>query len=461
MKTPFLKIALSISLIGLVSATTAATGSVAHQSPLSVAQPQVTLPNFATLVKEFADPVVSLDVIKKLETKPASGKKNGKSNTDEKASQNGGSGFIISADGYILTNAHVVVDADEIYVRLNNKKEYPARLVGEDKGSDVALLKIDAGTLPTVRIGHPENLNVGEWVMAIGAPLGLDNTVTTGIVSAKARFVENYFIPLIQTDTAINPGNSGGPLFNLNGEVIGINSRNASASIFGLGGNIGLSFAIPIDIAMQIAEKLKTSGKVSRGRLGLVLQDVNGRLADALGLPNADGQMIVGIQKDTPAAKSGLQAGDYVVGYNGTSLKGNLPYLGGMSTPGSTSVIDVLRQGKLLQFKVGVMEMGSPESAATPQTASPTLREEQIRGLTLKELSADELKKLGVAFALMVSQSQQVGVNSGTYLTSIGNQPFTSMDNALELLKTDKPVVGTFLQKFDDPDYVLSYARLR
>jgi serine protease Do len=255
-----------------------------------------------------------------------------------------GSGFVVSADGYILTNAHVVDSADEILVRLTDKRELKARVIGTDKRTDVALIKIEATGLPTVRLGDPGTLKVGEWVVAIGSPFGFDNSVTAGIVSAKGRSLpqENY-VPFIQTDAAVNPGNSGGPLFNLKGEVVGMNSQIYSRS----GGFMGISFAIPIDVAMEVQAQLRASGKVSRGRIGIVIQEVNKDLADSFGLNKAQGAAVNAVEKGGPAEKAGIEPGDVILKFDGKAIvnSSDLPRIVGSTRPGSRVMIQVWRKG--------------------------------------------------------------------------------------------------------------------
>lgn len=264
---------------------------------------------------------------------------------EEDSSNNFGSGFIISADGYILTNTHVLSGMSHIKVVLNDRREYPAVLVGSDTQSDVALLKIDAQNLPVVKIGNVKDLRVGEWVAAIGAPFGFDNSVTAGIVSAKGRSLPNEnYTPFIQTDVAINPGNSGGPLFNLKGQVVGINSQIYSQS----GGFMGISFAIPIDVAMNVAQQLRSSGKVERGRIGVVIQEVSYNLAKSFGLESANGALISQVLPDGPAAKVGLRPGDIVLSVNGEAVKSSsdLPVLVGMLPPGTSLTLGIWRDGR-------------------------------------------------------------------------------------------------------------------
>lgn len=271
---------------------------------------------------------------------------------------NFGSGFIISADGYILTNTHVLAGMNSIKVLLNDKREYRARLVGSDAQSDVALLKIEAQDLPVIKAGDPKELKVGEWVAAIGAPFGFDNSVTAGIVSAKGRSLPNEnYTPFIQTDVAINPGNSGGPLFNLKGQVVGINSQIYSRS----GGFMGISFAIPIDVAMNVAEQLKTTGKVQRGRLGVVIQEVSYDLAKSFGLERASGALVSKVIAGGPAAKAGLQVGDIVQRVNGEEVKNSsdLPVMVGIITPGKEVNLGIWRNGKSETIKVILDAVGN------------------------------------------------------------------------------------------------------
>ena len=255
-----------------------------------------------------------------------------------------GSGFIVSPDGYILTNAHVVESAEEILIRLTDKREFKARVIGADKRTDVALIKIEATALPAVRLGDPSVLKVGEWVIAIGSPFGFDNSVTAGIVSAKGRSLpqENY-VPFIQTDVAVNPGNSGGPLFNMKGEVVGINSQIYSRS----GGFMGISFAIPIDVAMDVQTQLRATGKVSRGRIGVVIQDLTKDLAESFGLSKTQGAVVNAVEKGGPAEKAGIEPGDVILKFDGKAItgSGDLPRMVGATRPGARVTVQVWRKG--------------------------------------------------------------------------------------------------------------------
>lgn len=302
---------------------------------------------------------------------------------------NFGSGFIISQDGYILTNAHVVNGMNIIKVLLNDKHEFQAKLIGADSQSDVALLKINASDLPQVQLGNPKDLKVGEWVAAIGAPFGFDNSVTAGIVSAKGRSLPNEnYTPFIQTDVAINPGNSGGPLFNLKGQVIGMNSQIYSRS----GGFMGISFAIPIDVAMNVADQLKKAGKVQRGRLGVVIQEMNYNLAKSFGLSNASGALITQVIPNGAADKAGLQMGDIVLSVNGEAVtnSSDLPVMVGLLPPGKQVILGIWRKGKKQEAKVVLDNMVSNSLTASTNN-NPVLPTEIERsanrniGINLRE----------------------------------------------------------------------------
>jgi serine protease Do len=321
-----------------------------------------------------------------------------------------GSGFIISSDGYLLTNAHVVDGADEVVVRLTDKREMKAKVIGSDKRTDIALLKIEAAGLPVVRLGDPAKLRVGEWVVAIGSPFGFDNTVTAGIVSAKGRSLpqENY-VPFIQTDVAINPGNSGGPLFNMKGEVVGINSQIYSRS----GGYQGIAFAIPIDVAMEVQSQLKSTGKVSRGRLGVMIQEVTKELADSFGLGKPHGALVASVEKDSPADKAGIEAGDVILSFNGKPVanSSDLPRMVGSTKPGSKASVQVWRGGAAKELALTVGEM--PEETSSSRTTrrgkladpSPANR----LGLVLAEPTAEQKRQLGIRQGLVVEEVREGG----------------------------------------------------
>ncbi len=316
-----------------------------------------------------------------------------------------GSGFIISADGFILTNAHVVDSADEINVRLTDKREFKAKVIGADKRTDVALIKIEATGLPVVRMGDPAKLRVGEWVVAIGSPFGFDNTVTAGIVSAKGRSLpQENFVPFIQTDVAINPGNSGGPLFNMRGEVVGINSQIYSRT----GGFMGLSFAIPIDVALDIQSQLRAKGRVSRGRIGVVIQEVTKDLADSFGLPKPIGALVNQVEKGSPADKAGVEALDIIVSFDGKQIasSSDLPRIVGSTRPGSKSTLQVLRKGVTKDLTLVVGELPEDRLASrgeTPSTPKPAEVAANRLGLVVSDLTAEQKRDLKMQSGLFVS----------------------------------------------------------
>jgi serine protease Do len=349
-----------------------------------------------------------------------------------------GSGFIISADGYILTNAHVVEAAEDINVKLNDKREFKAKVIGSDKRTDVAVIKIEASGLPAVKIGDPERLKVGEWVLAIGSPFGFESTVTAGIVSAKGRSLpqENY-VPFIQTDVAINPGNSGGPLFNLRGEVVGMNSQIYSRT----GGFMGLSFAIPIDVAMDITHQLRTTGRVSRGRIGVVIQEVTKELAESFGLPKAAGALVNSVEKGGPADKAGLEASDVILKFDGktVSSSSDLPRIVAQTRPGSKATMQIWRKGAAKDITITVGEMPEEKVAQRPGRRDSKSGNVVARlGLTVSELSAEQRKELGIGGGLLVEDVQgaaaKAGIRRGDILMALNNQDVKSVEQLTQLL---------------------------
>ncbi len=314
-----------------------------------------------------------------------------------------GSGFIISADGYILTNAHVVDSADEITVKLTDKREFKAKVIGADKRTDVALIKIEASGLPAVRMGDPVKLKVGEWVVAIGSPFGFESTVTAGIVSAKGRSLpQENFVPFIQTDVAINPGNSGGPLFNMRGEVVGVNSQIYSRT----GGFMGLSFAIPIDVALDIQKQLRDKGRVSRGRIGVVIQEVTKDLAQSFGLDRPRGALVNSVEKGSPADKAGIEATDIIVRFDGKSVdsSGDLPRIVGGTRPGVSAQVEVWRKGAARTLTLTVGELPEERVAARdPQRErKPAELAANRLGIVVSELSAEQKKDMRLGQGLVV-----------------------------------------------------------
>ena len=324
-----------------------------------------------------------------------------------------GSGFIISADGHILTNAHVVDGADEVLVKLTDKREFKAKVLGSDKRTDVALIKIDANNLPVARLGDSSKLKVGEWVVAIGSPFGFENTVTAGIVSAKGRsLAHENFVPFIQTDVAINPGNSGGPLFNMKGEVIGINSQIYSRS----GGSMGLSFAIPIDLAMDVQTQLKAKGKVSRGRLGIGIQEVSKELAESFNLGKPQGALVASVEKGSAADKAGIEVGDIILKFDGKSVaeSSDLPRMVGTTRPGTKTTVQVWRKGSSRELGVTVGEI--PDEDGSTRTASrggKSVEPPPNRlGLVLSVPTAEQKRALGIQHGLIVDEVKNSGARS-------------------------------------------------
>ena len=341
-----------------------------------------------------------------------------------------GSGFIISADGYILTNNHVVAGADEIVVRLSDRSELEAKLVGTDPRTDVALLKVEAKDLPTLTLGKSDDLKVGEWVLAIGSPFGFDHSATAGIVSAKGRSLPNEsYVPFIQTDVAINPGNSGGPLFNLDGDVVGINSQIYTRS----GGFMGLSFAIPIDVALDVANQLKASGKVTRGWLGVVIQEVNKDLAESFGLDKPAGALVAQVLPEGPAAKGGLQAGDVILSLNGQSIimSADLPHLVGALKSGDKAELAVVRAGKRTTLQLVIGALPEDEAAVAATDASGSAVSSNRLGVVVVELSAEQKKALDLNIGVLVKDVQDgpaalMGVRAGDVITHLNNQAIDS-----------------------------------
>ena len=345
-----------------------------------------------------------------------------------------GSGFIISSDGYVLTNAHVVDGADEVQVKLTDKREFKAKIIGADRRTDVALLKINATGLPVANIGDPNKLQVGEWVAAIGSPYGFDNSVTAGIVSAKGRSLPgDSFVSFIQTDAAVNPGNSGGPLFNLRGEVVGINSQIYSRT----GGYMGLSFAIPIDEAMNVVDQLKGTGKVSHGRLGVQIQEVTPELANSFGLKASQGALVSSVEKGSPADRGGMLPGDVILKFEGKNVPSanELPRMVGNTKPGSKVKLGVWRNNAMKDLTITLGEWKSDNISA--KTAPQTQKADKL-GLTLTELSAEDKQRLKVEHGLLVQNAtgaaENAGVQRGDVVLALGGEKVNSLDQFAKLV---------------------------
>ncbi|HQT80894.1 MAG: protease Do [Ferrovum sp. 37-45-19] len=373
-----------------------------------------------------------------------------------------GSGFIISPEGYILTNTHVVEGADEVLVTLNDKREFKAKVIGTDAKSDVAVLKINAKDLPSVKLGNSDNEKVGEWVIAIGSPFGFESTVTKGIISAKGRSLpDETLVPFIQTDVPINPGNSGGPLINMNGEVIGINSQIYSKT----GGFMGLSFAIPINVAQKVAMQLRSTGRVSRGWLGVVIQDVTKELADSFGLKEAKGALVSNVQKGSPAQLGGVKVSDIILKFNGLPIvtDADLPRAVSEAKAGSMATLTVWRQGKLvdLQFKLG--EMPSDHTLASNEPESPHANPHHAMnklGLSLANLSRQQKEQYGVTHGVAVEAvsglASDIGMQPGDIILSINNVAIKNtqeFDNTLSKIGSKK-VLALLIKRGDTSQFV-------
>ena len=392
------------------------------------------LPDFTPLVEKVAPAVVKINTVGKAVSQKEQSRMQGQApdifrdlfeqrRRPSQPSRTMGSGFVISADGYILTNHHVVDNADEIEVQFADRSQYSATVIGSDRLSDLALLKIEGDNLPTLEFADPDNLKVGAWVLAIGSPFGLDYSVTAGIVSAIGRSIPSAestsYVPFIQTDVAINPGNSGGPLFNLDGQVVGINSQIYSRS----GGSIGLSFAIPVSVANNVVKQLKNNGKVQRGWLGVGIQSVNKKLAEALDLPGPQGALVTAVVPDSPAEKSGIKPGDVIVSFDAQTIldSEDLPHIVGLMTPGEEVKVELFREGrrKKMLVEIGALDRGE-EDGESGNDGSDRL------GLLIEELSEDELRSLRLRGGVKVvrvsveSPSAIAGLIEGDVIVQLG-----------------------------------------
>jgi len=450
----------------------AATASVLPAAPVWAQQGR-TLPDFTDLVDQVGPSVVNIRTLEKV--KASSGgnvdeqmleffKRFGipvppnmpraprpdPSQPDEEQPRGVGSGFILTADGFVMTNAHVVEGADEVIVTLTDKREFKAKIIGSDKRSDVAVVKIEAAGLPAVKIADIGRLRVGEWVMAIGSPFGLENTVTAGIVSAKQRDTGDY-LPFIQTDVAINPGNSGGPLINMRGEVVGINSQIYSRS----GGFQGISFAIPIDEATRVAEQLRVSGKVTRGRIGVQIDQVTKDVAESIGLGKPQGALVRGVESGAPAEKAGIEAGDIITKFEGKTIDkaSDLPRLVGNIKPGTKATVTVFRRGasRDLVVTIAEVEADKPARPASAETSkAPAAGPAQALGLSVSNITdaqKNELKvKGGVKVDAVQGAAARAGLREGDVIVSIANMEVTSVASfEAALAKVDKSKGMTML----------------
>jgi serine protease Do len=448
-----------------------ALGVVTAFFPMQSAQAQVKgLPDFTELVDQVGPSVVNIRTVERsrgasgggapdeqmleffrrfgIPLPPNAPRQQRPDRGEEEIPRGVGSGFIVSVDGFVMTNAHVIEGADEVIVTLTDKREFKARIVGSDRRTDVAVVKIEATGLPSVKLGDASRVRVGEWVMAIGSPFGLENTVTAGIVSAKQRDTGDY-LPFIQTDVAINPGNSGGPLINMRGEVIGINSQIYSRS----GGFQGISFAIPIDEAVRVADQLRTSGRVTRGRIGVQIGEVNKEVAEAIGLGRPQGALVRGVEAGAPAQKAGIEAGDIILKFDGKAIEksSDLPRLVGNTKPGSRATVTVLRRGSQRELSVTVAEL-EPERATRrtqgQEQRPPAGAQVQTMGLTVSELTEALKSELKLRGGVRVDASDgagaRAGLREGDVIVAVGNVEVNNVrefEQAMARADKSKPIV--------------------
>ncbi|MDI4632483.1 Do family serine endopeptidase [Pelomonas sp. V22] len=455
-------LALALSVMTLAAALTALPGTSHAQ--------RAGLPDFTELVEKTGPAVVNIRTTEKARTvestetselvqeinellqelqrrnggqSPKQRRGNPRGEDEDQPQRSGvASGFILSADGVVMTNAHVVEDADEVLVTLNDKREFKARVIGVDRRSDVAVLKIEASGLPTVKIGDVGRLKVGEWVMAIGSPFGLENTVTAGIVSAKSRDTGDL-LPLIQTDVAINPGNSGGPLLNMRGEVVGINSQIYSES----GGFMGISFAIPIDEAMRVADQLRSGGKVRRGRMGLLPDDISKEVAEAIGLGSkARGALVRNVEPGSPAEKAGIEGGDVLTKLDGKPIERaiELRRIAAATQPGSRVAVQVFRRGAYKDLQVVLGEVDDDDAANSKREASPEAGGPvNALGLSLGEIGESQKRELKLRAGVRVESAEgpaaRAGLRAGDLILAVDNVEVSGVNQLqLQLAKLDK-----------------------
>ena len=454
---------------GFVHTAAVSAPAAAAAQPAPAAAAGAALPDFSSIVSRYGAAVVNISVTGKAvnagwrQEMPEMDPSNPffqffrqfqvPAPRSEVPTQGLGSGFIVSPDGVILTNAHVVSGAKDVTVKLTDKREFKAKVIGIDKPSDVAVLKIDASGLPTVALDDGGPVRVGEWVVAIGSPYGFDNTVTAGIVSAKARALPDAnYVPFIQTDVAVNPGNSGGPLFNMQGKVIGINSQIYTRS----GGYQGLSFAIPINVALHVKDQLIAHGTVTRGRLGITIQDVNQGLADAFGLDRPQGALVSAVDKDGPAAKAGIEPGDVILSYDGTTIHGSteLPALVADTKPGKEVALTVARKHDRKEITVSVGELPHAKLASADAAGVDHGR----LGLLVRPLTPDEKKQAGGIDGLLVEDASgpaaNAGIQAGDVVLSVNNSPVRSVEELQALVSKAARHVALLVQRGGNRLYV-------
>ncbi len=453
-------------------------------APLQPATAQVrALPDFTDLVDQVGPSVVNIRTMEKVKSRsqqgmpgdeefleffrrfgipapnipghPRQAPRQNRPQQEEEQPRGVGSGFVLTADGFIMTNAHVVDGADEVLVTLTDKREFKAKIIGADKRTDVAVVKIEATGLPAVKVGDVGKLRVGEWVMAIGSPFGLESTVTAGIVSAKQRDTGEY-LPFIQTDVAINPGNSGGPLINMRGEVVGINSQIYSRS----GGFMGISFAIPMDEAVRVSEQLRSSGRVSRGRIGVQIDQVSKEVAESIGLGKASGALVRGVETGSPAEKAGIEAGDIITKFDGKAIdkSSDLPRIVGSTKPGNKSTVTVFRRGATKELSITIAEI-EPEKASAKAAAKDEKPKAssaaQVFGLAVSELTEAQRKELkikgGVRIESATEAAARAGLREGDVILALANNEVNNVkDFDAILAKFDKSKPLNVLFRRDD-----------
>lgn len=365
-----------------------------------------------------------------------------------------GSGFIVSADGIILTNAHVIDNADEVTVKLTDKREFKAKVLGKDKPTDVAVLKIDASDLPVVKLGNPIDTQVGEWVLAIGSPFGFENSATAGIVSAKSRSLpDDGYVSFLQTDVAVNPGNSGGPLFNINGEVIGINSQIYSRT----GGYEGLSFAIPIDVAMKVEQQIVENGKVERGRLGVTIQAVNQALAESFGMTRPTGALVGSVEHNGPAAKAGIEPGDVILKFNGKDIASSneLPPAVADMKPGSKAKVEIWRKGKRRELSVALGELSDTKTTNDDDNnLSKSRLGVAVRPLTAEERKQADIRNGGLLVEDASGPAARAGIQPGDVILSLNGESINSVEQLRKLVANHGKHVALLIQRNDSRIFV-------
>ena len=475
----------------LLAGSLALPTTAAAQGPAAVAPSVRGLPDFTDLVDQVGPAVVNIRTVERMRAgaagrggqmdqemqeffrrffgipmpntpRPQGPRADPQEQPEREGPRGVGSGFIISADGFVMTNAHVVDGADEVLVTLPDKREFKAKLIGADKRTDVAVVKIEATGLPSVRIGDVNRLRVGEWVMAIGSPFGLENTVTAGIVSAKQRDTGDY-LPFIQTDVAVNPGNSGGPLINMRGEVVGINSQIYSRS----GGYMGISFAIPIDEAMRVSEQLRASGRVTRGRIGVQIAEVTREVAESIGLGKPQGALVRSVEAGSPAEKAGVEAGDIITRFEGRAIEkaSDLPRQVGNTKPGTRSAITVFRRGQNRDLNITIAELEPEQTARRPAARSSEAPKAagtvQALGLTVVDLTEAQKRELkvkrGVRVEAAADAGARAGLREGDVILSVGNVEINNVrefESAVGKADRNRPV-NMLIQRGDLVQFVL------